>query len=118
MKPYPFAALNHFTTPCSLLNFFTPRRDLRDLPGVTPVGGARLWPGSRALAPLRDYKTQSNAAQCWHKTARPVQNLCRLTRRSISHSWTVIQAQASEFYCGLTCPADVGPRAAGPAFSP
>src|SRR2546427_245493 len=52
MKPYPFAALNHFTTPCSLLNFFTPRRDLRHLPGVTPVGGARNYPGD---GPLHHY---------------------------------------------------------------
>src|SRR4029077_15814264 len=52
MKPYPFAALNHFTTPCSLLNFFTPRRDLRHLPGVTPVGGARSYPDN---GPLHNY---------------------------------------------------------------
>src|ERR1700746_2846331 len=52
MKPYPFAALNHFTTPCSLLNFFTPRRDLRHLPGVTPVGGARSYPDN---GPLHHY---------------------------------------------------------------
>ena len=60
-EPIPFAALNHFTTPCSLLNFPLLVRNVRHLRDVTPVGGARKTRGD-GPAPLRNYTPHKRGA--------------------------------------------------------
>src|SRR5216683_4435867 len=76
INPKPFEALNHFTTPCSLLTAF-PCSEFALANGVfqTGLGNVR----GRALG--RRKTSFLNAALCWHKSSRQSRNIAKFMGR-------------------------------------
>src|SRR5713226_3636602 len=72
MNPYPFEALNHFTTPCSLANFLLLVQVYCYLLGVTPVGAAKKPAAAGFRSPTGLQNPQTRAI-CCHKTPAGVQ---------------------------------------------